>query len=247
VAPSCDQCLSPEDSEKTARKKCGGDCDLLVMNDQPACINLEELMQSSQSSRTSLASSPEGHIFEAVHVVLVILFAYFFKTKVVDKMPKVTKYSGARRERQVGLFDCFQKQDVCLHAACCLPPTSAKVMHQTDIMGYWPGCVATACTSHPVWPPLMCLGAIFRFWVMTTYQDYMGFESDIGEAAVVACCCWPCEVGRQTLEVDAETGMAATCVCQVKESQAFLPVGDAGAVAEAAATNARHDATSARP
>jgi len=170
--------------------------------------------------------------------VLSVLFAWPFKHKVVDRMPKIPRQTGEVRERKLGLFACFSNQDACQHAAFCPAPAAARVMEQSGVTGYWTGFAVTCVTMYGgmCCQSMECFALPWRMWTMWRYTELMNYEADFISTFGVSCCCWPCEVGRQTMEVDLESGRSATCVCQVREQrllnvQPQQQMRDIGAVA----------------
>mmetsp|Transcript_84574 Transcript_84574/g.176930 ORF Transcript_84574/g.176930 Transcript_84574/m.176930 type:complete len:257 (+) Transcript_84574:84-854(+) len=161
-------------------------------------------------------SGPADVIGSAIHLVILLIFAWVFKKKVMSKLPKVNTYDRERRERKVGLFACCSNLDVCLHTTCCLPVVAGKVSEQSGVIGYWGGCVMATIVTMPFLLGVEFLRCFWRVYTVHQYKENMGYEPDLCNSCMLGLCCYACEIGRETMEVDAEVGKAPACCCKVK-------------------------------
>eukprot|EP00405_Crypthecodinium_cohnii_P016011 CAMPEP_0206461686 /NCGR_PEP_ID=MMETSP0324_2-20121206/25516_1 /ASSEMBLY_ACC=CAM_ASM_000836 /TAXON_ID=2866 /ORGANISM="Crypthecodinium cohnii, Strain Seligo" /LENGTH=266 /DNA_ID=CAMNT_0053933669 /DNA_START=62 /DNA_END=862 /DNA_ORIENTATION=- len=141
--------------------------------------------------------------------IVLAIFAAVYYAKVITYLPSITGIGGTR----VGLFDCLKKPDTCLHVTFCLPVSVGKNYHASGLCNYWAGCLSTFFLS---FSPCFIINTFIRAYLSYRMQEELGFSPNIVKLFCVNLFCLPCEVGRESLEVDAETGADINCCCQIK-------------------------------
>jgi len=146
-----------------------------------------------------------------IYAMLVLLYACVYYTSVVKQLPYIPQYFNvASRER--GLFACFGSRDTCLYTTFCTAVVAGKNYHAAEVMGFWAGCIFTFFSMYtPFYPLVTCIRAILSMKV----QQRLGHPTGFCQACCMNFWCYPCEVGRESLEVDDEVGATITCCCKV--------------------------------
>mmetsp|Transcript_17209 Transcript_17209/g.49782 ORF Transcript_17209/g.49782 Transcript_17209/m.49782 type:complete len:254 (-) Transcript_17209:145-906(-) len=145
-----------------------------------------------------------------VSAVVLVAYACIYKKKVVDKIPELAGAHIASNE--LSLFVCFTKLHTCLQVAFCMPVVMAKNYNAAQVMEFWPSCIFSFLLTYtPLWP----VGVIVRAVLAKKVQDEIGHETTL----VKTCCknlfCMPCDVGRESEEIDDEVGAEIKCCCKV--------------------------------
>lgn len=147
--------------------------------------------------------------WSAVHFVLLSIFACIYKVKVVDKLPKFYPHPE-HRPREKGLLSCVCEPDTCLYTTFCMPIVAAKNWDAAGVCSFWPGCfLMTVCTYTPFYPISVIMRAVFSGQV----RQKLGYETNCCVDCLTTAFCFPCEVGRESLEVDEELGVRIECCC----------------------------------
>jgi len=155
-----------------------------------------------------------AYLFSAlISGAIMLIYACVYKQKVIvgpPPLPKVNSIiSGPRR----GLFECFWYPDTCLYTTFCLPVVAAKNYYAADVCPFWPGCVLTFLGTYS---PFYCLSVFARTVLSGRVQDKLGIRHNFCMDCLQTAFCFPCDVGRESLEVDREIGVEISCCCQVK-------------------------------
>jgi len=146
--------------------------------------------------------------------IIMLIFACFYYKKVIKGPPELPKVNDASGPRRYGLFECCSREnrDTCLYAAFCLPVLSGKNYYAADICGFWPGCLLTFIGTYS---PFYCLTVCIRTLLANKIEEKLGRKPDCLMNLVYTAFCFPCDVGRESLEIDSEIGATITCCCNV--------------------------------
>lgn len=147
--------------------------------------------------------------------VIMLCYACAYNQKVIKgppEFPKVNSFSSPARK---GLFECLRYPETCLHVTFCLPVIAAKNYYAADVCPFWPGCLLSFLLSYS---PLYFLNACVRAVISGRVQDNLGLEHHCLWDCVLALFCYPCDVGRESLEIDSEVGADIKCCCNVNYS-----------------------------
>lgn len=186
---------------------CNGDCAWLLMpgSEGGSCVSTWAPGHTSETFWYMVGFLLSG--------MIMLCYACVYKQKVIvgpPPLPKVNTFlSGPRR----GLFECFWYPDTCLYTLFCLPVVSAKNYYATDVCPFWPGCILTFIGTYS---PFYCFTVCFRTILSGKVQEKLGREPNCCMDCIYNAFCFPCEVGRESLEVDSEIGAEITCCCKVK-------------------------------
>jgi len=144
--------------------------------------------------------------------IIMGVFAYLYKKHVIDGPPPFATVSSSAKGPRVGLFDCFMHPDTCLHVTFCMPVIAAKNYHVTDVLSFWPGCIVTYVLAYsPIW----CISPIVRTFLTGKVSEKTGIKNSWMWDLLMSVFCMPCDVGRESLEIDSEIGATITCCCNV--------------------------------
>lgn len=161
-----------------------------------------------------------------LQIAVGLIFAFLYKSKVVDKIPRLEpREAGSRgKEFSQALCACWSSGHLCLHVWCCVACRAAHSWAVAGVMDYWPGVVFNFCCP--------CLG----FCMRTELRKTLGLEPDGFMDCLKWCCCYPCAVGQDALQVDEDSGVVVRCCCQLQiGEEASEPLPPAGNNSEAAA------------
>merc|ERR1712217_741313 len=105
-----------------------------------------------------------------------------------------------------------QERETCLYTTFCMPVVAGKNYYATEVMGFWPGCIFTFLSTYS---PLLVLNAVVRGFLSMKVQKSIGHTRGFLEACCLSLWCMPCDVGRESLEIDQELGATITCCCNL--------------------------------
>jgi len=145
----------------------------------------------------------------AVTALVMLIFAFVYKNQVMEKLDTLPNHLDIQARRR-NLLECFKERDTCLHVTFCLPVVAAKNYQVAEVMGFWPGCILTFLLTHT---PLYCIGAVVRGVLSWKVATRMDLERSALKSICVNLFCMPCDVGRESLQVDDELGATITCCC----------------------------------
>jgi len=156
-----------------------------------------------------------------------LAFACLYKAKVVDELP-ILPWGKPMRESpsERGLFACFYSLDTCLYTSFCLPVVAAKNYRSAEVCSFWPACILIFLGT---FSPFYCFTAAIRTALSQRVRDRLGYPSWCLQDFLITLFCFPCEVGRESLEVDEELGVKIACVCRVekRDDEPYAGVGGA--------------------
>jgi len=145
--------------------------------------------------------------------IIMFIFACFYKQRVISGRPELPKVGpiGTGPARR-GLFDCFWHPDTCLYVTFCLPVVAGKNYYAAGMCSFWTGCI---CTFLGTYSPFYCLTACIRAMLAGTVQEKLSTRREPIWNCFTALFCFPCAIGQESLEVDAEIGADITCCCNL--------------------------------
>merc|ERR1719210_2342854 len=141
-----------------------------------------------------------------------VVYAAVYKTKVVSKFPQeigegeevAESECGddlAFEERKYGLLAVFERgrTSACVWSFFCTPVLAAKNYEVSRVLGFWPSCL---CLGFLMYSPLYCVAVLIRTMLSARLKRKMKYEPRFFKDCMMTCFCLPCEVGRESLEVD---------------------------------------------
>jgi len=148
-----------------------------------------------------------------VIVSLVMLcFACMYYARVVKFLPSMESIL-IKSERERSLFACFRSPSTCAYVSCCAPLVEGKNFHATEVCRFWTGCFCSFCC---LCTPLVVIYPFIRAALSVRVLRSMGQTSSWCRQFLLACFCFPCELGRESMEVDDELGAEITCCNQLR-------------------------------
>jgi len=169
----------------------------------------EDVKEKADEDTIKLIANIVGTVLECVFG---LVFAYLYKSKVVDSVPKLVpkEPNSAGKDFEHGLCGCCKggQGHVCLHTACCWQCRVAHTYEVADVMNYWPTIFLSAFCGC-FWP---CIGACYG---RKKLRVALGLEEDSCMDAVKYCFCGICAVGEEAMAVDKATGVNVFCCCNV--------------------------------
>jgi len=154
----------------------------------------------------------------AVSAIVMLLFACVYKKRVVNEIGELPR-SMHFMSNELSLFICLKKPQTCLHTVFCMPVVLGKNYNAVGVMGFWPGCIFSFLLTYtPLWP----LGVLIRAILAKKVQDIIGHKTTMLKACVNSLCCMPCDVGRESEEVDDELGAEISCCCKATVTPRFV-------------------------
>merc|ERR1719507_1183344 len=94
-----------------------------------------------------------------------------------------------------------------------MPLVAAKNYEVGRVCPFWPSCCIMFAGMYS---PFYCLTAIVRTCMSRKLKRNLGLEPNCCMDFILSLFCWPCEVGRESLEVDEAVGVEVTCLNQVR-------------------------------
>jgi len=157
---------------------------------------------------------------------IMFCFALAYKSKVVnvlnhDKIRERGEDYNAWSERKRGLFDCFFERNTCLYTTFCTPLVAAKNYEVGRVCPFWPACVIMFIGMYS---PLYCVTACIRTVWSGRLKKNMGYRPVFCLDFIYSLFCWPCEVGRESLEVDEAVDVEISCINVVKSTWVPKPM-----------------------
>mmetsp|Transcript_128676 Transcript_128676/g.320959 ORF Transcript_128676/g.320959 Transcript_128676/m.320959 type:complete len:298 (-) Transcript_128676:76-969(-) len=205
---------------------CGGhfesSCSMCPRNNGPEWCNGDcQWLRIAGSYEGGQCIPGPGHANEAlwyglsflVSGLVMLCYACVYKQKVIVGPPPLPKVNTFISGPRLGIFDCFWYPDTCLYTLFCLPIVAAKNYYATEVCPFWPGCILTFLGTYS---PFYCLTVFGRTVLSGRVQDKLGIKHNFCMDCVYAAFCFPCDVARESLEVDRELGVEITCCCQAK-------------------------------
>lgn len=166
---------------------------------------------------------PLGFGIHCFSGILVLIYACIYKVKIVDQYhDDISKLDGliedhVFNERKVGLCDMWKYPSTALWAIFCTPVLAAK-NYQIGKAGptYWCACIVLFVTlSPPFYLIAVAVRAIWSMRLQANLRHKMG-RSGCCRECIVGLFCFPCAVGRDSLEVDEEEWVEVTCPFRIE-------------------------------
>jgi len=160
-----------------------------------------------------------GAVCYFIQICFMIGFAFLYKSKVVDLLPRLEPQQAGSRgsDFKNGLCDCWGDQNLCLHTMCCFPCRTAHTWSVTGAMDY----VIAIVLQVLLGPCFICVGIYMRGKVRAT----VGLEPQCCDDCLKMSFCTLCAIGQEALEVDELSGVNIVCCFNV------MRVSDTGAQA----------------
>jgi Cys-rich protein (TIGR01571 family) len=158
--------------------------------------------------------------------LVMLAYAVVYKKKIVEDIPQESISVNddpdfdSWQDREVGLFDCFKYPDQALWATFCTPVVAAKNYSTGRVMPYWPACLVTFCGIFTLFWPAFCLLAIIRTVMAGKLKRNLSIKPNFGLDCLVNIFCLPCEIGRESIEVNDALGVKIKCPFEVEKSLA---------------------------
>lgn len=154
--------------------------------------------------------------------LVMAVYAAVYKKKIVEEIPMIPENDPDADDlvdREVKLFDCLKMPDQLIWAIFCSPVVVGKNYAKGQVLGFWPSCCLVYCGLYSLfWPVFLCM-ALVRTILSSKLKRNMGLKSN-----PLDCCvnvfCWPCEVGRESIEVNDFIGVKIRCPFEVEKSLA---------------------------
>lgn len=149
--------------------------------------------------------------------VVMVVYASVYRSRVVSEYPQeialqLNPGSGTdwkvTRDRSEGLFTVFREPHTLMWALCCPSVLAAKNYHVGNVLNFWPSCIILTVT---LYTPLLPIGLLIRAVLSNRLMGNMRYNSDVCIAIVLGMFCLPCDIGRESLEVDDEEYMLVGC------------------------------------
>jgi len=145
-----------------------------------------------------------------------LIYARLYKSWVVDEIPQEhipNRWEGQAywQERQFGLFECCTRPEQCLWATFCTPVVAAKNYHVGSAMGYWASCTCVFVGMFTFFWPFYCIMAAVRTGFSQKLARNLRLRPRFCKDFLVSLFCLPCDVGRESMEVDEALGVEIRC------------------------------------
>lgn len=134
------------------------------------------------------------------YAIAALIFSFFYKQKVVDKLPHLEGQKGSKPFSH-GLCDCCGHCDVLLHHWCCLSSVAGKNLEVAGVMGFWPGCIMMYL-SVTIGSAFCCVGPIVRTIFFSKIKKNIGIEDNFAKDCCLQLFCFPCSVAQESMEID---------------------------------------------
>lgn len=152
--------------------------------------------------------------------IVMLVYARVYRARILEELPQ--DYIPNRsddyaywQERQFGLFDCFTKPDQCMWATLCTPVVAAKNYQVGSVMGYWASCACIFVGLFTFFWPFYCIMACVRTSFSQQLSRNLRLKHNFCKDFFVTLFCFPCDVGRESMEVDEAIGVDLKCCFQV--------------------------------
>jgi len=142
---------------------------------------------------------------------IMLIWAAVYKTQVIEEMPRVPEMFNITGKK-LNLLACFLDPHTCLYTTFCMPIVIGKNYYGARVMDFWPGCILSYILTYS---PFCCIGAVIRTVLAQQVQKNLGHTENIFVTFLMNTFCLPCAVGKESLEVDEETGVKITCLCNL--------------------------------
>lgn len=141
--------------------------------------------------------------------IVMLMFACVYKRKVVDHLPQLKPHLGTDlAPREKGICACYKAPETCIYSFCCLPLVAGKNYHAAEICNFWPGCIFTFLG---IYTPFFFLAVMVRAALSGRVREKLGYKPHLCTDCCCSLFCFPCEVARESMEIDEELGVRVGC------------------------------------
>jgi len=199
---------------------CNGDCLWTgsLLGDGECKLSSPILGMPSLEPQDSLSSLYWWGLICLLSSLVMLVYACIYKRKVIAELEPIPSSMNITGD-EIPVTACCKKPHTILYTCFCMPIVLGKNYWAASLMPFWPGCIFSFllhCT--PLYPLGVCVRAILAKKV----QDIIGHDRSWATVFFLSLFCLPCEVGRESLEVDAEIGADITCCCQVEVTSRLM-------------------------
>eukprot|EP00428_Durinskia_dybowskii_P015629 CAMPEP_0170220898 /NCGR_PEP_ID=MMETSP0116_2-20130129/10137_1 /TAXON_ID=400756 /ORGANISM="Durinskia baltica, Strain CSIRO CS-38" /LENGTH=268 /DNA_ID=CAMNT_0010471577 /DNA_START=69 /DNA_END=875 /DNA_ORIENTATION=+ len=144
---------------------------------------------------------------------IMLIYAFVYKTQVIDRLYTIPKHHFTAKK--LNLFACFAHPQTLVQTFFCMPVVAGKNYEAAGVLGFWPGCLFTFIFTNS---PLYLFGVCFRAILAKKVQDRIGHETSLVKTFLTNLVCMPCDIGKESLEVDQEIGADIKCCCNLTQT-----------------------------
>jgi Cys-rich protein (TIGR01571 family) len=171
-------------------------------------------------------------IIELVWTLCGLVFAFFYKSKVVDRivmLPQMQPGDPPLKEFAVGgqpisLLECCNGKEcnIFIHVFCCASCRAGHTMQVAGVWIYWP--VVLLMHLLPQLGCGCCIGMYFR----SQMRSRFGMAPDLFMDALIWCFCQPCAIAQEAIMVDRMSGVEVACPFALTIKPVTVAVAAAG-------------------
>jgi len=152
--------------------------------------------------------------------IIFAVYGVIYKNKVVNWIPdhlpeKDADWEDWREdwEREFGIFSVLGNPSQCLWAFCCAPVVAAKNYDKGSVTprNFWWACGMIFCGLGSAFYPLFCFMSCIRASWAAKLDRNLGYRPNFLKSWLLTLFCFPCDVGRESLEVDHRLGVKIYC------------------------------------
>eukprot|EP00933_Yihiella_yeosuensis_P016883 TRINITY_DN14279_c3_g1_i1.p1 TRINITY_DN14279_c3_g1~~TRINITY_DN14279_c3_g1_i1.p1 ORF type:complete len:261 (-),score=21.45 TRINITY_DN14279_c3_g1_i1:69-851(-) len=168
-------------------------------------------------------------LIQLVAVALGVVYAYFYKSKVVDKIAKLPPKSSREISWPFTLFECCNHGAICMNSVCCVECRAAHNYHVADALDFWPAFAMVIVAS--LLDECCCAGTCVMGFMQVRLKERRGINGDCFNECCLWCWCRCCTVGQGALAIDRDSGVTITgCLSANVSSPVGQPVQVVGQV-----------------
>jgi len=149
--------------------------------------------------------------------IVMLAYATIYKSKIVDHLEHLPPKGDDSywRERHYGLFSCFSRPDLCMWSTFCTPVVAAKNYDVGNVMGYYASCFCLFLGMFTCFWPFYCILALVRTSWSQKLSRNLRLRPDFCLDFWTTLFCFPCDVARESMEVDEAIGVELKCPFKV--------------------------------
>jgi len=209
-ALSCGQCVGGN-----GQSWCNGECEWIVgFVGGGECVARSGIPGLPDPRGGLLTDAVWWLALFALSAFIMLIYASVYKTQVVDRLYTIPKHMHITAKK-LNLFACFAHPQTLVQTAFCMPVVAGKNYEASGVLGFWPGCLFTFIFMYS---PLYLFGACFRAILAKKVQDRIGHDTSLVKAFLTNLLCMPCDIGKESLEVDQEIGAEIKCCCNLSQT-----------------------------
>lgn len=167
-------------------------------------------LRGAQSNQAQQVQTKNSYV-SIGHLILMIIFAFFYKRNVVDKYPESEKFNerSAELQGENEVVACCSSWGTtnCLLAWCCWAPRAAHTFDKVGVLPFWPGMALMACFP--------CCTLTYTNACTDLNERLGGERRNCIMAMLCAWCCACCVVLQDAASLDAATETQTKC-CSVE-------------------------------